>query len=611
MRPQMTRSTAYAAQLVIACLVFCLARGPAQAAPLSLVPNVAVAAGEAGPRVAVVAVGLDPKARTQVGLLEHVGENALERSGRFEVVSLTDALQPDGYGKRLKAADEAEKKVAEAKKALDDLDNVKGLELLVEALNLYQQTDLSRRFQDYMKTWVLKAAAHATGGENDAAEAEMAKIIIVYPEAEFLSTFFPPDLIKFADDKRKAANAAAGEMTVNSVPPGARIWVDGTFRGTAPVKVEGLAQGKHIVTARLGGFAFAQEELGLGDQSLTLEEAEQGNTLLRAVNLMVKDHYGPTRDTATVKLGKALGVDQILLFEAKKSTTGEKVDLTGLRIEMKDGHNAAYATATLPMNNAKALEDFAEGLLKSDAPRKGGPVHHYLNAGGGTKKVAGFALMGAGAVLLGTGIVFGLQAQSRADAFHKTPQTLTQINANNASQGRTFSVVADISYVLAIAAGTTGGILAFTGGGPAAEPEPRRHVSRPPPPRDDGRKAREDEARRKREADERRRADDDRRREEEDRRKADEERRAQEEADRKAQEAENANSGRKLTRKELAEKKKREEEEKKKAEAEKKKAEEAEKKAEAERKLREEEERKRREAEERRKREQEEDLRNF
>lgn len=52
------------------------------------------------------------------------------------------------------------------------------------------------------------------------------------------------------------AAAAKGALQVATEPPGARVWVDGEARGTAPITISNLNGGEHAVSVRSGGDAI-------------------------------------------------------------------------------------------------------------------------------------------------------------------------------------------------------------------------------------------------------------------------------------------------------------------------------------------------------------------
>ena len=593
MRPS-SRPASLALQCFIALLVVALVRPPvAQASAPELLTDVVLAAS--GPRIAVVVVSQDLRASQQQGALEAAAEAALDRDARFSVISVHDAFNPAAAQRQDDRLDDSREKMKVGRQALDDLDNVKATEAFTQALEALQQTDLSRNFPALLEAWTMRAAGHATGGENGPAKKDIEAVVALSPRAEFTPTFFPPDLIKFAEAQRKFAANAKGELLVRTEPTGARVWVDGTYRGVSPVTVAGLTLTKHFIAASEGGYALGQSQAAPGEEAISLAAAEIGPGWKKATSDIKKDPEGSTRDSATQALGKAARLDQVLLVLSKKSLAGDKLDLIAVRLEVRDGHNAAYRAGTVNAGDPEQLTAFFDGLTGKDAKRDGkDPVHHFKGGGSSPiKAVAGISLLGVGVAALATGVTFGVLANDKAIAFRNTPQTRTFDSANFARDGRTFALVADISYLVAILSAGGGAVLLLTnnnsGGGAAEEPAAAGKKGKPEDlkRRELDRKAAEDRrsAEERAKEDERRR-DEERAREEEkkkdssaEKRRAEEEgaRQKEEEAARKKEEEEKGT--RKLSKKEQAalEKKKREEE--RQAVEEKKRAEEEEERA--------------------------------
>lgn len=644
---------AVAVQLLTAGLVAALARPPvAYAAPSErLLPHLVL--GATGPRVAVFVVGLDPKSKQNVTDLEHAAEDAVERAGRFQLVPAQDAANPTAAKARDEKLEQAAAKVAEGKKDLDDLEAQKAVEVFSEAVELLKSADSTRDMKVLLDAWLWKASAHATAGENAPAKKEMEALLAIDPKVEFSSSFFSPDLIKFGEAERKQAENAKGELTVRTEPPGARVWVDGQFRGTSPVLVAGLGAGNHVVAATQGGYALTQTELTPGEHLVKLEPAELAPALKKAAAVVAADPEGPGRDAGAKELGRALGVDQVLLVVAKKSPAGEQLDVIALRLEVRDGHNAAFRQKVLKVGDEGTLADFFDLLVAKDDPRDGkSPRTHFKDSGSGVKTTIGVSLMGVGVAAAATGAVFGVMALNQSSQFKDTPQVQAVKSQTLASQGRTYAWVADISYIVAGVTAVTGLVLVLTDKADSGEelsspPQGRRGLD-PRKVEEDRRRAEEQERRdAARREEERRRNEEQRKTEdaekaappsaeddaaakakaEEDQKKADEAAEAEKKAAEEKQKAEEEEA--KKPKKKLSKKEQREEERRLKAEEDKKKREEAAaKKAEAEAKKREdaeakkkaeeeeaarrrEEDRKRREEEKKKKEEDHDDLRNY
>jgi type IV secretory pathway VirB10-like protein len=95
--------------------------------------------------------------------------------------------------------------------------------------------------------------------------------------------------------------------------------------------------------------------------------------------------------------------------------------------------------------------------------------------------VPSLALAGGGAVALVVGGIFGVLALGQADQFHQTPQTKVVVSQQLKRDGQTYALVADISFLVGIAAAATGGVVWFTApkGTEAPEPAAQRESARP------------------------------------------------------------------------------------------------------------------------------------
>lgn len=567
-----SRPASVALQALLAVLISALVRPPVWAAAPTHVARLVLAAS--GPKVAVVVISQDAKAAPQQGALEGAAEAALVRAARFDVLSVQDAFNPDRAQERAASLENAQKRIKEGTQAIEDLDSAKAIEAFTQALDGLKAADLSDDFSPLIDTWTMKAAGFATSGDTASAKKEIEAIVGVQARAVFSTAYFPPELIKFAEAQKRLAANAKGELLVRTEPAGARVWIDGTYRGLSPVTVTEMTSAKHFVTAALGGYALSQSQVTPGEQLVSLQPAQLGDAWKNAVANVTKDPEGPLRDSSAQALGTAAGLDQVLLVLAKKSLAGEQLDLVGLRLETKDGHNDAYKAATVATGDPESMAAFFDALAGADTPRDGkDPVHHFKGAQGASgRTVAGLSLLGVGVVGAASWITFGVLALGRADAFHQTPQTRTVDSDLLRQSGQTYALVADVSWIVGLLAAGTGAVLLFTRLGLSSAPESDQdRKAREAKKLEDDRRAAEE----RRAADERAKEDD--RQREEDRRREDEKKRAAEKkaADDKAAEdekkkADDEKANKKLSKKEreaLEKKERAEEAERKKQEA--------------------------------------------
>ncbi len=414
------------------------------------------------PRLVLFTVGLDPKAQAEAGRIDYFAEQAVVRSGRFELVRLAEKLDAPGARARAEKAAEADALLAQGQKAYEALDTQRAAQLFNDAAKAFRQTDLTRRFIDLMRASVMRAASLVANGETRAAVNEIEKITALDPRTQFSPNYFPPDILKQVEDARRLALAGKGKLQVTSNVPGAQVYLNGQFRGVTPATLSGLTGAEHWLTLIAPGYRWEQRPAQLGSTEVRLEPAPGFAHVQRAAAAIAQDSEGPGRDEAARALGRAAGADQVLLVVAQTAPHGAW-QLSTFRIEVKDGHNWAYERVETPPGAlATALDVAFAGLLSRDEPKANGPVTHHLRAGSKlSRRTAGYALLGVGAALLGGAVVFGLQANAQRASLETIPQ-IDQARSDRARQtGKSYAVTADILGVAGLVAGGAGGFLAF------------------------------------------------------------------------------------------------------------------------------------------------------
>ncbi|MHA7633224.1 PEGA domain-containing protein [Corallococcus sp. M7] len=477
-------------------LVGMLAMGPAAAqqqhVPLRLMPRTLPAA--AGPRVAVVAIPVDASLEGEALALTHWAEQAVARSGRLELVRLTDALDAQGAAARQAKAVEGNAAFKDGAKAYDELDTVKALQSFDKAVKSYEQADLSRAFPLLSRARVMKAATQVANGENKAAELEMRGVLAVDPRATFNPNFFPPEQVAFVEKERKAQLDGAQATLHVTTQPAAQVFVDGTYRGVSPLALTGLTRADHYVTLLAPGYTVTEGRAREGEASFSLTKLPVQQRYAALVERIAKNPDDEERDQALQELGVLAGVPQVLALLVRGGPGNAPLTVTGLRMDVADGHNVAYALGQVPRGDAMATgsEALLTGLVAQDAARVDGkPVKHFASGGGVSRKTAGYVLLATGVALLAGGIYFGLESSSKADAFKTAPQGSTRAE-DLKSTGKTYALVADIGVLAGLVSAGAGSYLAFykKGGGsssstPASPPAQKAAPARESKPLDE------------------------------------------------------------------------------------------------------------------------------
>ncbi|MFY2561366.1 PEGA domain-containing protein [Corallococcus terminator] len=479
-------------------LVGMLAVGPAAAQsslPLRLTPRAVPTASPSS--VTVVAISLDATSRTEAARLAYWAEQSVARSGRLELVRLTDALDAQGKAAREAKAAEGAAAMKEGQTAYDELDTQKALQQFDRAARAFEASDLSRNFGDLSRARVMKAASQVANGEGTAAQLEIRAVLAVDPRAQFSPNFFPPDDMAFVDKERKAALAGStGTLSVSTEPVPAQVYVDGQFRGVSPVELKGLTPADHFVTVMAPGFEVEQRRARESDTKLTLAPAASMRALQAITDRVVRKPEGAERDVALRELGALAGVSQVLALLVRGGTGTAPLQVTGLRLDVTDGHNLGYSVGAVPAGEAMATGSDAllSSLVGADTARLAGnkPVTHFSGGAGANRKTMGYVLMATGVALLAGGIYFGMEASSKEDDFRRAPQTSPRAQ-DFKDTGKTYALVADIGLLTGAVAAGLGGYFAFSGGGggggdskPAPTPTPKKSRATPPPAKSDG-----------------------------------------------------------------------------------------------------------------------------
>ncbi|WP_426754214.1 PEGA domain-containing protein [Myxococcus sp. Y35] len=488
MRPSKVRA-AHAA--LSGWLVGLLAVGPAAAqTPVStrLVPGaLSAATAEApadAPAVTVVAIALDATARADAARLAREAEQAVARSGRLKLVRLSDALDAEGLRERQAREAEGAEAMKAGQRAYDELDTEKALVLFDKAVRAYEGADLSLRFTELSRARVMKAASQVANGENTAAQLEIRTALALNPEARFSPNYFPPEEMTFVEKERKAVlTGTKSTLRVSTEPVPAQVFVDGQFRGISPVDITGLTPADHYVTVVAPGFATNQRREREGEANLTLAPLPSATGLQLLSEQVARKPEGPERDQALRELGTLAGVPQVLALLVRGGAGAGPLAVTGVRLDVSDGHNQAYALGTVPRGEALAegSQALLAQLVSADAPRQGGkPVTHFSTGVSSTRRTVGYVLMATGVALLAGGVYFGMEASAKSDDFKRAVQNSSRAE-DLKSTGKSYALVADLGILLGLASAGVGGYFAFANGGGGSSSKASSRSSRPAP----------------------------------------------------------------------------------------------------------------------------------
>jgi outer membrane biosynthesis protein TonB len=467
---------------------------PAPAGPSS-VPREAVPEPVTGPSLTVVGIALDPTRTRDAALDGFLGEQAVRRARKQPLAPLADLLDPTAAAAREKAAVDAKRALDSARKAyFNDLDLDTAGALCDKAYGLYLKSDVPQHFEELVAASELKIASLAGDpSKADRARTELSLLLPIDPRTELSPNLFNPDLLKIAEAMRsqlKGQSTLSLAITTGSVP--ARVFLDGTFRGIAPVTIDHLPPGNHLLTVVAPGYARVQRKVNPGPEptlDVALEPAELASAIRPRIDGLARVFLSPALPKALAELASALKVEQVLVLAAEAGPTPGSSQAAAVRGTGTALKPVLLADLDVPapsdgLKRVSAVDALATQAVSSDRVLHG--HREVLSGGGGSgggARIAGYGLIGAGAVGAGVGAFFGLAAKSHQSDFRNLAQT-DPAAASLASSGKTDALIANVAIGAAVVAVVTGVALVLThSSGKAADESDASDGEAPPPPR--------------------------------------------------------------------------------------------------------------------------------
>jgi hypothetical protein len=208
-------------------------------------------------------------------------------------------------GELVDSADEADRVIAgadanlkAATAAFDQMDLENARSKVDDAIKAYERylPLLGDRDQlDHVRdAWIRLSAIRFFDGNNDGARDALRHVFVYDPKVDYTPQLFLPQMKKAVIEGRLMFDALGpGKIAVESEPPGAVIFLNGSKKGETPFTIEDAPPGPNLLTVVHRGFAprSANLEIAGGGESVSSEL-----TLARFAN----DPYAP--------LGQAHGV---------------------------------------------------------------------------------------------------------------------------------------------------------------------------------------------------------------------------------------------------------------------------------------------------------------
>lgn len=484
----MLSSLSRPAGALAALALLALAAAPVRAAEP---PTAAPPAGGVKQKLLPVAITLSENAQAHAAQVAYIAESAARRSLRHVFIDPVENFDTTGVELRRDKARRGADAVEFGRKSYETLEPGLGIESFERALNAYEESAIWENMAGLSQAFVLRILVKWSE-DPPGARKDIGRLLAINPRAEFPSDLAPPDLLAEVERARELRAAEPKfSIDVNTSPVAARIYVDGTYRGTAPTSVRGLIGGEHYVSLVSPGYAVIQKKVVASPGATateTLVPAERARPFLVFQDRIRRTFLEPEEIPAAQVLARASGAEEVLVAGVRRANGRLRIDMH--RVAARDGHVLALLSLDVAENDpqfAQRVDQLATRLLAEDRPRGSNgealPFRSELETAvkrafdiPEDKITLGIGI--GGATLLVSGGVLALLAVNSAGQYDRAKETEAQNSLRVkeiAETGRAQAIAADVCVVLGLIAGGTWAWLEF--GKPFAQ---RTDIAAPP-----------------------------------------------------------------------------------------------------------------------------------
>lgn len=300
---------------------------------ISLVLLFSPAAAQASHRAAVLLIPLDRGAYAPSAQLTEYLEQSLDKNGAYRLRGAADVLgdpTPTGAlqarkrvqtavneGMKLLASSQLDEAEASFRSGLIDVDNAAAA---------------MERCSEYCEALVHLAAVQMLKGEEQGARDALSDLLAVDRAYKFQGPAFGKafKLLYREMQQQMAQEGRLGALNVQSTPPGGRVFLDGQYKGYAPVTIDAVPLGKHLLRIERPGYVTYGQLVDVnGPEGVIvkprLTPTSEYSSLEGVLDGVVDELEREQSAKALMSLGAKLRVDRAIVGTVR--TSGNRVRL--------------------------------------------------------------------------------------------------------------------------------------------------------------------------------------------------------------------------------------------------------------------------------------------
>ena len=282
---------------------------------LALPPS---ALANSGLTLAIVPIPTDRAAEQPTLEISYIARTGFDRSPSFDVFPLETLLEGQTLPGQ-QAHNQALLQLKEAATAYDALDLTGALSLLTAAsISFEKSASHWTSAEPVVQTYLMMGATHALLGNQTAAIDAFAQALTLDPRAQMPPEIMPEAAVSAMEEAHlKVSEASTGRLGVFSSPQMAEIWLDGRYRGIAPLQLDQIPTGRHYLRLVSAGYHNEGRLIDVAPhQETTVQSAlTPTRNLANYQSALAPIRQGNTG--AMSSLGQLLKVDRMLILRVQ------------------------------------------------------------------------------------------------------------------------------------------------------------------------------------------------------------------------------------------------------------------------------------------------------
>jgi hypothetical protein len=196
------------------------------------------------------------------------------------------------------------------------------------------------------------SAALFQRNEKKKAQEALSALVSIAPDYEPPAKHFSKPFILWKAQMTSQPKPLGGNLSIQSSPAGARVFIDGKEVGHTPLTLDMLSRGFHLMRLERPGFTTHGEFVQLYAADATLSVELKPTTKYKAFDALaqeISDDVMRGKSSAALgRLGKTLGLDRVLMGVLKQTDNSGTTELTlGIFDAANDGKQLAFRRTSI------------------------------------------------------------------------------------------------------------------------------------------------------------------------------------------------------------------------------------------------------------------------